>query len=116
MDIMKNKKLIFNVALAKVEELKLDKYHTYFLAEMVVRKLRHPEEKMDKIASKVMKEMKKNYPKKNLVEVSAAKCLNQLEVALNDSDAVPAEWLSGQTVSHVVKKLVQIVFDELDEQ
>lgn len=113
---MKNKKLMFNAALEEVEKLKLDKYHTYFLAEMVVRKLRHPEEKMDKIASKVMKEMKKNYPKKNLVEVSASKCLDQLEVALNDSNEVPTEWLSGQTVSHVVKKLAQIVFDELDSE
>ncbi len=110
---MKNKKLIYNVALSEAEKLKLDKYHTCFLAEMVVRKLRHPEEKMDKIASKVMKEMKKNYPKKDLVEVSASKCLDQLEVALNDSDAVPTEWLVGQTVSHVVKKLAQIVFDQV---
>ena len=112
---MKNKQLMFNVALAKVQELELDKYHTYFLAEMVVRKLRHPEEKMDKSASKVMKIMKHNYPKKGLVEVSASKCLNQLEVALNNSDAVPEEWLSGQTVSHVVKKLAQFVFDKLDK-
>lgn len=111
---MKNKKLLYNAALEEVEKLQLDKYHTCFLAEMVVRKLRHPEEKMDKVASKAMKEMRKNYPKKNIVEVSSSKCLDQLEAALNASNAVPEEWLSGQSVSHVVKKIAEIVFDGLD--
>ena len=110
---MKNKILLYTTVTEEVEKLKLDMYHMHFLVEMVVRKIRHPEEKMDKIATKAMKEMRKNY-KKNVVEVSAAKCLDQLEAALNDSNSVPTEWLSGQTVSHVVKKLAQIVFDELD--
>ena len=113
---MNNKKIIFETALEEVKKLKLDKYHTRFLTEMVVRKLRHPEEKMDVIASKTMKVMKKNYGKKNLVEVSASKSLNQLEEALNSSDAVPTEWLSGQTVSHVVKILVAQVIEDADNE
>lgn len=111
---MKNKELLYNTAMEEAKKLQLDNYHTFFLAEMVVRKLRHPEEKMDKVAAKTMKTMKKNYGKKDLVEVSSSKCLDQLEIALNDSNAVPPEWLSGQTVSHVVKKVAEIVFERLD--
>ena len=113
---MNNKKIIFETAREEVKKLELDKYHTRFLTEMVVRKHRHPEEKMDVIASKTMKVMKKNYGKKNLVEVSASKSLNQLEEALNSSDAVPTEWLSGQTVSHVVKILVAQVIEDADNE
>lgn len=113
---MKNKMLLYNTAREEVEKLSLDKYHTHFLVEMVVRKIRHPEEKMDKIAAKAMKEMRKNYSKKDIVEVSAGKSLDQLESALNDSNSVPSEWLSGQTVSHVVKKLAGIVIDSISEE
>ena len=112
---MNNKKLLFEITLEEVKSLKLDKYHTRFLTEMVLRKLRHPEEKMDEIATKTMKEMKKNYGKKNLVEVSSAKSLDQLEAALNNSEKVPAEWLSGQTVSHVIKKLAGKVIEIADK-
>lgn len=113
---MKNKMLLYNTAREEVEKLSLDKYHTHFLVEMVVRKIRHPEEKMDKIATKAMKEMRKNYGKKNVVEVSAKKCLDQLEAAFNESDEVPQDWLLGQTVSHVVKKLAGIVIDSISEE
>lgn len=113
---MNNKKILFEAAFKEVKKLKLDNYHTRFLTEMVVRKLRHPEEKMDTIATKTMKEMKNNYGKRNLVEVSASKSLDQLEEALNNSDAVPTEWLSGQTVSHVVKILAARVIVYADEE
>ena len=112
---MRNKELIFNVALDEVEQLGLDKYHTKFLANMVARKVRHPEEKMQVLAKKTMKKMPKLYPKKDLVQVSTEKCLDQLEIALNDSSLVPEDWLSGQTVSHVVKKLASKVVDVLNE-
>ena len=112
---MKNKTLIYNMAMKEVVNLKLDGYHTVFLANMVLRKIRHPEEKMDKIASKTMKKMRELSEKKNLIEVSASKCLNQLEEALNDSKAVPDEWLAGQSVSNVVKKLVEKVVNVLDD-
>ena len=106
----------FETALEEVEKLKLDKYHTRFLTEMVVRKLKYPEEKMDVIASITMKEMKRSYGKINLIEISSKKSLNLLESALNDSKAVPTEWLSGQTVSHVVKKLVAKVIENADNE
>lgn len=112
---MNNKKLLFEITLEEVKNLELDKYHTRFLTEMVVRKIRHPEEKMDAIASKTMKVMKKNYGKKNLVEVSSTKSLDQLEAALNDSEGVPTEWLSGKTVSRVVKKLAGKVIEIADK-
>lgn len=110
---MKNKELIYNTALKEVMKLKIDSYHTVFLANMVLRRIRHPEEKMDKIASKTMSKMRKVYTKKDVVEVSAGKCLDQLEEALNNSRAVPDDWLTGQTVSHVVKKLAAIVEEDL---
>lgn len=108
--------LIYNIALAETMNLKLDNYHTIFLAQMVLRRIKHPTEKMDKISSKTMKKMPKIYKKKEIVEVSAAKCLDQLEAALDKSDSVPQEWMTGQIVSHVVKKLAQIVISQLDEE
>lgn len=108
------KKLIYSVALKHVSSLGMDNYHTIFLTNMVVRKQSHPNEKMDEIATKVMKLMTKVYGKKNLIETSARKSLNRLEVALDRSN-VPNEWLTGQSVSHVVKKLVKIVEEEIDD-
>ena len=60
--------------------------------------------------------MKRSYGKINLIEISSKKSLNLLESALNDSEAVPTEWLSGQTVSHVVKKLVSKVIENADNE
>ena len=114
--MINNRQIIFETALKEVRKLELDKYHTRFLTEMVVRKVRHPEETMDVIASKTMTLMKMSYGKKNLVEVSAAKSLDQLEEAINDSDAVPTEWLAGQTVSHIVKKLAAQVIETADNE
>ena len=106
--------LIYNVTVAEVMKLKIDKYHTSFLTQMVLRRIKHPEEKMDRIASKTMKMMPKIYTRKEVVEVSSSKCLNQLEEALDKSDSVPQDWITGQMVSHVVKKLVQIVIAKVD--
>lgn len=111
---MKQKEIIYNIALEEVLKLKLDNYHTIFLANMVLRKVRHPEEKMDKIAAKTMKKMLFIYEKKNLVEISSDKCLDNLEEALNRSNSVPQEWLVGQEVSNVVKHLALMVIDKAD--
>lgn len=108
------KEIIYGIALKHVSSLGMDNYHTIFLTNMVVRKQSHPNEKMDVIATKVMKLMTKVYGKKNLIETSARKSLNRLEVALDRSN-VPNEWLTGQSVSHVVKKLVKIVEEEIDD-
>lgn len=114
---MKNKELIYNMALEEAEKLKMNGYQTRFLASMVLRKYRHRRENMIQLATKVMKVMPERYTeKKNLTAVSAKKSLDDLEIALNDSTTIDEDWLSGQTVSHVVKKMVMIIGEELGEK
>lgn len=111
---MKSKEILYNMALEEVLKIKIDDYHTVFLTNMVVRKIRHPEEKTDKIAEKVMKKMPDYYKKKkDVLVVSARKSLENLEAALDNSE-VPQEWMRGQCVSHVVKELAKIVVNKFD--
>lgn len=108
------KEELYTIALDKISAWKLDNYHTIFLTNMVVRKYRHPKEKINEIAIKVMQLMKKTSYKKDLVIISSKKCLENLETALEDSD-VPSEWLTGNIVSHVVKELVNQIRIEYDD-
>ena len=114
---MNSKEIIYNIALAEVVNLHLDDYHTLFLAQMVLRKIRHPEEKMDEISFKVMRKMSKLYKKKkDVLELSAEKSLDNLEEKLEDCQAIPECLYAGKTVSNVVKYLVQKVLDILEEE
>lgn len=114
---MNPKELIYNTALAEVVKLHLDDYHTLFLANMVLRKIRHPEEKMDEISSKVMKKMTKIYKKKkNVIELSASKSLDKLEEKLEECKGIPENMYAGKTVSNVVKGLCKKVLERLDEE
>ena len=139
MKVKVNKEMIYNMILEDVMKLNLkDGYNSIFLATMVLRKIRHPEENMREISRKVMKTMpvrygkedlssqnpqedkmkelsrkainksEEDYGKNNIVEVSIDKCLDQLEMALNDAN-LPEEWLSEQIVGTTVKKLAERV-------
>ena len=65
--------LIYNTTVAEVMNLKIDNYHTSFLTQMVLRRIKHPEEKMDRIASKTMKMMPKIYKRKDKMITSFLK-------------------------------------------
>lgn len=112
---MKEKeKIFYNMALNEVLEFNIDKYHTIFLTNMVVRKILHPEEGIDKTAEKVMYLMPMYYKeKKNVLIISARKSLENLESALDESN-IPQSWMKGYVVSHVVKKLVKRVLNKFD--
>lgn len=110
---MKNKELIYATAFAEVKKFGLSNDDTDFLANMVLRKIRHPEEKMDKIAMKVMQKISKKHRK---LAISASKCLEHLHEELDMSDQVPEEWKSGKVVSRFVKKIAGIVIETLDDE
>ena len=100
---------LINEAMMQVMELRLDRYHTIFLANMVVRRINRPNAKMDVLAEEVMADMPVLYNKKNLIVVSARKSLENLEEALDQSSTIPENWLTGQVVSRTVKELVRRV-------
>lgn len=145
MKIRVNKEMVYNMVLEEVMKLNLkDGYNAIFLATMVLRKIRHPEENMREIALKVMKTMpvrygredlsaedpqeelmkklsrkainksEEEYGKNDIVVVSIDKCLDQLEMALNDAN-LPEEWLSEQIVGTTVKKLAARVIEKINK-
>ncbi len=111
---MYNKKLIYDAAFAEAKKFKIDCYNTKFLANMVLRKIRHPEEKMDVIATKVMHKL--SIQNRKIVAVSSKKSLEQLQEKLDESDYVPEELKNGLAVSNVVKKLATEIIENLDEE
>ena len=116
---MKEKELIYMMALEEVKKLHLDDYHTEFLAQMVTRKVRHPKEHVDDIAKKVMEKMPMIFmKKKKIMLVSTDKCLDELEMLLESSEYVPTEMLElgGENVSSVVKYFSKIVFEKLSAE
>ena len=140
-----NKEMMYNIVLEEVIKINLkDGYNAIFLATMVLRKIRHPEENMREIALKVMKTMpvrygredlsaedpqeelmkelsrkainksEEDYGKNDIVVVSIDKCLDNLEIALNDAN-LPEEWLSEQIVGTTVKKLAAKVIEKINK-
>lgn len=95
----------------KAKKWGLKRYPTRFLALMITlresyRKEAESEEdipKMPQLARETMDLMPVVYDKK-IMKVSWKKSLNDLSEALNAS-RIPEEYLSGQSVSHTVKKL-----------
>lgn len=108
---MNKKEILYDRIQEYVRSLKLDSYHTIFLSNMVLRKKRHPREKMNEIAFITMKKMIRIHPKKNVLETSWKKSLDQLESALDRCDNIPEDWKRGQIVSNVVKEIAQIIDD-----
>ena len=110
---MKNKELIFSTAFDLIRKYGLSFNDTEFLANMVLRKIRHLEEKMDVIAMKVMEKTAK---KRKLLAISSSKCLEHLHEELDMAEQVPEEWKTGQVVSRFVKKIAGIVIETLDDE
>lgn len=98
---MNNKKLIFDAAYAEVAKLGLNSYETQYIAKMVLRKVRHPEEKVDQIAKRVERKMSKIY---RHTELSSTKRLDILQDAIDGAN-VPEDWQRGQIVSTSIKAL-----------
>lgn len=145
MKVKFNKEMVYNMVLEEVMKLNLkDGYNSIFLATMVLRKIRHPEENMREISRKVMKKMpirygkddlssqnpqenkmkelsrkainksEEEYGKNDIVEVSTDKCLDNLEMALNECN-LPEEWFSEQIVGTTVKKLAKRVTKKINK-
>lgn len=135
------KKQQFEIVLSEVLKLNMDGYNTIFLSTMVLRKIRHPEERLTAIATKAMKTMAKrygrrilddkedeeirkssmtalhkteeNYGKTDLVVVAANKSFEALEEALEYSDLPEELIMSGQPVKETFEYLVKKVSKKL---
>lgn len=95
----------------KAKNWGLKDYPSKFLALMITLRESYRKEaeseadipKMPQLASETMDLMPVLYDR-SIVKVSWKKSLNDLSQALNDSK-IPEEYLTGQSVSHTVKKL-----------
>ena len=59
------KETVYNVCMTEVMKLGIkDGYHSVFLGTMVLRRIRHPEESIHEIATKVMDTMPVRYGRK----------------------------------------------------
>lgn len=126
---------LYDLCLLEVSRVKrLDSYHTIFLASMLLRKIRHPEERLKEITRKVNKKMESrysvnesdedeeelmreasriavcksagNYGKTNILIRTDEKSLEQLEAAI-ESSSIPKEWvLRGYTVKNVLNYMI----------
>ena len=72
------------------------------------------EELMKKLSRKAINKSEEEYGKNDIVVVSIDKCLDQLEMALNDAN-LPEEWLSEQIVGTTVKKLAARVIEKINK-
>ena len=112
---MKEKERIYKIALNEVMQLGLDDYHTVFLALMVSRKIRHPQEHCDEISQKVMEKMPQVFKKKKyLIPISVNKTLDDLEELLEKHATTEMLECGGENVSSVVKFFTRLVFDKLN--
>lgn len=109
---MNNKKLIFDAAYAEVAKLGLNSYETQYIAKMVLRKVRHPEEKVDQITKRVERKMSKIY---RHTELSTTKRLDILQDSIDGAN-IPEEWQRGQIVSTSIKALAAKVIEKIDQE
>ena len=138
---------VYKIVLEEVKKLGISSmYLRTFLASMVLRKGRHPEEGILEISQKVSKTVvyrfgKKDvtdidpeeqkmreatmdafgrtpatYGKNNIVETSCDKSLDRLAEALYEATNIPEEWLPGLKAGRVVKELAKIVWERLEEE
>lgn len=76
-----------NVVMGEVMELKLKKYTTIFLANMIIERIQHPTRSIDEIANRVMKLMPSKM-RREVVVTSSKKSLQALSEELHDSNQV----------------------------
>ena len=110
---MGNKKKIYDAAFAELSKLGIRTYDTQYLANMVLRKIRHPEEKMDEISKHVERKMAKIY---RHTELRSEMRLNLLQEALDASETISEDWLRDLTVSRTVKEIAAKVIKTLDQE
>ena len=87
--------------------LKLSYYPKLLLVNMIYRKVRHPEEKMDVIMDKVINttvpEIFIKHKKKAFMQVSSQRELELLERELHNCSNLPDELLNGKIIANTVK-------------
>lgn len=108
---------------AKLQFQFKEEYYAIFLKSMVKRKLKHPEEKMDKILQHTMQHMKKTSKKKDFVVIGKLKSFEDLEEVIINNEVAYELWQNAthmkeeekeeasQFVSCIVKELVKKVID-----
>lgn len=140
-----NKEMVYSIVLEEVIKINLkDGYNAIFLATMVLRKIRHPEENIREIAQRVMKKMpvrygredlsaedpqennmkelsrkainksEEDYGKNNIVVITADSCLYNLDIALSEAN-IPEEWKNEEIIVKItVKKLADKVIEKIN--
>ncbi len=114
---VKDKQLFDKVALM-CGELDMPFYQRLLLTNMVYRKIRHPDERVDKIidlvTQKTVPEQYKRYRSQTRMKISVKKEIETLEEYLHECKNIPdPDLLRGQVVSNTVKYFVKKVM-ELD--
>ena len=112
----KERQELSNAVMMLIFDLRLSKYHTIFLANMVLERIAHPTKTIDKLVSDVMKIMPDKIKNKQVVETSIKKSLEQLESELHDceelekiSESEGKDFFSGNIVKNVVTYYVSKV-------
>lgn len=127
---------LYRISLMEVERIHgLSSYHTIFFTTMLLRKVRHPGEKLRETVSKTMKKMEtrysrneandeeeekirkvsmkalnkttENYGKSDVLSRAADACFDELDSAL-EFVTMPAEWdVQGYNVKSVMEHLMK---------
>ena len=100
-----DKKLYEQVAML-CSDLELPYYPKLLLVNMVYRKVRHPEEKMDVIMERVTKTTVpaffEKHRKNTFMQVSVEREMNLLERELHECANIPEELLCGEVIKNTV--------------
>ncbi len=112
----KERQELSNAVMLFILDLRLSKYHTIFLANMVLERIEHPTKTIDRLVSDVMKIMPNKIKNKQVVQISISKSIEQLEAELHDceelekiSEKEGKDFFSGNIVKNVVTYYVSKV-------
>lgn len=112
----KERQELSNAVMLFILDLKLSKYHTIFLANMVLERIEHPTKTIDRLVSDVMKIMPNKIKNKQVVQTSTSKSIEQLEAELHDCEELEKisenegkDFFSGNIVKNVVTYYVSKV-------
>lgn len=102
----KDKKLYEEISMM-CDDLELAYYPKLLLVNMVYRKIKHPEEKMDEIMEKVIRtsipEIYEKHRRKQYMQISSQKELNMLERELHECSNLPEKLFNGKIIANTVK-------------
>ena len=111
---MNNKKLIFDAAYEEALKLGLNNYETQYIAKMVLRKVRHPEETIYKITKNVERKMAKIYKH---TEISCQRRLDILHDSIDGANISDELKNSGdEIVKETIEELVTNVVNKIDQK